>query len=182
LSGEDDGVFRFLLDEVGPPALRRLSRKHGGRLNSHDLDDVLMLAVEQLWRHRGRFDSARGSLRAWFWRIAMNSARDLLRRQARRLETSVDPSLLALLPAARSDAEESDRTDGECSSEGRVARWMLSGLPEAHRRILLADAASAEGAASARLLAEELGIRPATVRAYRSRARARVRALRRKPK
>jgi RNA polymerase sigma-70 factor (ECF subfamily) len=54
-----------------------------------DGDDVLQNALIAAWRHRDRFDQARGSARAWLARITVNEARKSL-RSWRRTEPEVD--------------------------------------------------------------------------------------------
>lgn len=54
-------------------------------------EDVTALAFERAYRKRKRFDSRRGSPRAWIFGIARNAALDELRKAGRRAELLGDP-------------------------------------------------------------------------------------------
>jgi RNA polymerase sigma-70 factor, ECF subfamily len=52
-------------------------------------EDVTALAFERAYRRRSRFDSRRGSPRAWLFGIARNAALDELRRRKRAASTEI---------------------------------------------------------------------------------------------
>jgi RNA polymerase sigma factor (sigma-70 family) len=58
----------------------------------HAAEDVTALAFERAYRRRSRFDSDRGSRRAWLFAIARNAALDELRRRRRQAELSREPA------------------------------------------------------------------------------------------
>lgn len=62
-------------------------------------EDVTAAAFERAYRKRSRFDSRKGSPRAWLFGIARNAALDELRRRGRRAELSADPADPASLPS-----------------------------------------------------------------------------------
>jgi RNA polymerase sigma-70 factor, ECF subfamily len=70
-------------------------------------EDVTATAFERAYRKRSRFDSGRGSARAWLFGIARNAALDELRRRGRQAELIAEPEDLAALdgvhPAERSE-------------------------------------------------------------------------------
>ena len=62
-------------------------------------EDVTAAAFERAYRKRSRFDSRRGSPRAWLFGIARNAALDELRRRGRQAELSAEPVDTASLAA-----------------------------------------------------------------------------------
>ena len=123
------------------------------------------------------------SLRVWFFRIAENLARDVLKHgwhKARQLELSIEPTRLAeVIDRRRPNGESGTDVDGDELPTLRVPpellRELLARLPENQRRIVLADADSRDGLVASHDLASELGIPPSTVRVYRRRALERLR-------
>lgn len=193
LASGDESALEFILREYGPPVRGLLARKYCGVLGEGDFEDVLAIALFRVWQHRERFDPGRASLKAWFYRIATNAARDVLRygwHKARSLEVSYEAASLASVSVASPGAEAGDvfssdenETDTpEKDSHGddvenpeheevrQLLREVLATLSEKQRRIVLADAASKEGKVPSQELSDELGIPPATVRVYRRRA------------
>lgn len=197
LRAGEEAVLEVILRTHGPPILTLLRQKFVGPLTATDFEDVLAAALFRVWQHRTRFDPALSSLRVWFFRIAENVARDVLRHgwhKARQLELSLEPLLLAEAVDRRTNGAVSlgeddghsvhGRDDGELSGDGpvptlRVApeqlRELLALLPEKQRRIVLADAESRDGLVGSHDLAKELGIPQSTVRVYRRRALERLR-------
>lgn len=177
----DEQVLDAILQTHGPPVLALLRQRLGGPLTPTDFEDVLATALFRVWQHRTRFDPGRASLRVWLFRIAENLARDVLKhgwQKARQLERSTDPARLAESVDARSlgageDWTSAPRTRPAMSAE--LMRELLALLPEAQRRIVLADADSREGTVASDQLGRELGIPPGTVRVYRRRALERLR-------
>lgn len=185
LARGEENALEDVLREYGPPVRGLLARKYCGVLGEGDFEDVLAIALFRVWQHRERFDPTRASLKAWFYRIATNAARDVLRygwHKARRLEVSYEGASLASVsvdPAAEvsdvfsSEEDDSDSDDVENPEHEEVRqllREVLATLSEKQRRIVLADAASKEGKVPSQELSDELGIPPATVRVYRRRA------------
>ena len=183
LRAGDEGVLEVILRTHGPPILALLRQRFVGPLNATDLEDVLAAALFRVWQHRERFDPTRASLRVWFFRIAENLARDVLKHgwlKARQLELSMEPTQLAEATDRRQPHGESDNgDDDDLALTQRIPseqlRELLALLPESQRRIVLADADSRDGVVASHDLARELGIPPATVRVYRRRALERLR-------
>jgi RNA polymerase sigma factor (sigma-70 family) len=63
-------------------------------------EDVTAAAFERAYRKRSRFDTRKGSARAWLFGIARNAALDELRHRGRHAELSVDPVDAASVPGA----------------------------------------------------------------------------------
>ncbi len=183
LRAGDEAVLELILRTHGPPILALLRQRFVGRLTVTDFEDVLAAALFRIWQHRARFDPSLASLRVWFFRIAENMARDVLKHgwhKARQLELSTEPTQLA-------EAADRRRANGESGTEAvdgelptlrvplELLRELLAELPENQRRIVLADADSRDGVVASHDLASELGIPPSTVRVYRRRALERLR-------
>jgi RNA polymerase sigma-70 factor (ECF subfamily) len=66
-------------------------------------EDVTATAFERAYRKRRRFDSRRGSPRAWLFGIARNAALDELRRRGRQRRLAADPVDEASAAGAASD-------------------------------------------------------------------------------
>ncbi|MFM9965743.1 MAG: RNA polymerase sigma factor [Planctomycetaceae bacterium] len=177
-AGEEE-VLELILRVHGPPILALLRQRFVGPLTATDFEDVLAAALFRMWQHRARFDPARASLRVWFFRIAENLARDVLKQgwhKARQRESSLAPAQLAEAIDRRpsnGDADVGHSPTLRVPSE--QLRELLALLPENQRRIVLADADSRDGLVASHDLAKELGIPPATVRVYRRRALERLR-------
>lgn len=183
LRAGDEDVLETILRTHGPPILALLKQRFVGPLTATDFEDVLAAALFRMWQHRVRFDPALASLRVWFFRIAENIARDVLKHgwhKARQLELSIEPTLLAqVIDRHRVGGDSGVELDGGPPSTLRVPpeqlRELLALLPENQRYIVLADANSPEGLVASQNLAKELGIPPSTVRVYRRRALERLR-------
>ena len=190
LKAGDEDVLEELLRMHGPPVLALLRRRLAGRLTETDFEDVLATALFRLWTHRERFDAEKASLRVWFFRIAENVARDVLKHgwhKARQLERPISSDVLDSVeqalaaggaePDARleQDARRPSAAAGVLSVTAELLHELLGLLPEIQRRIVLADARSRDGTAASHDLALELGIPAATIRVYRRRALQRLR-------
>ena len=189
----DESALEVALRTHGPPVKALLRRKFFGPLTDTDFEDVLAVALFRMWQYRARYDSSRASLRVWFYRIAENVTRDVLKhgwQKARQLEVAFEPlALSAVIDHRTSDtdeesAEKSSQPESSARNSNREAPHpfgddlleILKLLPDAQRRILLADAESTDGKVASQALASELGIPAATIRVYRRRALEKVRS------
>jgi RNA polymerase sigma-70 factor (ECF subfamily) len=174
LQSEED--LAVLLREAGHAVRSLLIRRFHGLLREADAEDVMVVALQRAWQHRARFDAARGSLRAWFFRIADHTAKDWLKRgwqKSRMLEVVPDE---VFWDHVESRAPEQAPTVHPATRE--MVRGLIDALPEVQRRIIWADALCNDGGpASSDWLAAELGIPTGTVRVYRKRGLDRLRAL-----
>ncbi len=188
----DEAVLEILLREHGATVRAVLRQKFPTGLDHGDFEDILAIALFRVWSRRNQFDPDRGSLRAWFYRIAANVTKDVLRygwHKARQLEVRFEPAALSDVAVERSatqtaaaiaarTVEEVDEASTDETLDDRLRRELraiVDELPEAQRRIILADAASRDGKVSSEHLSRELGIPPGTVRVYRRRALTRLR-------
>ncbi len=190
----DESALEAVLRAHGPPVKALLRRKFFGPLTDTDFEDVLAVALYRMWQYRTRYDASRASLRVWFYRIAENVARDVLRhgwQKARQLEVTFEPLALSAvidhrtLEAATNDdspdnAQHPSSNNEEVASDtrpiGEDLIEVLKLLSDTQRKILLADAESTDGKVASQDLASELGIPASTIRVYRRRALEKVRS------
>lgn len=196
----DENALEAALRVHGPQVKALLRRKFFGPLTDTDFEDILAVALFRMWQHRTRYDASRASLRVWFFRIAENVTRDVLRhgwQKARQLEVVFEPLALSAVMDHRGDRSQSDEAAPEDRDAGPAENKentefgeegpsnsrpigddlieVLSLLPETQRLILLADAQSTDGKVASQSLASELGIPASTIRVYRRRALEKVR-------
>jgi RNA polymerase sigma-70 factor (ECF subfamily) len=170
----DETQMEKMLREHGGAVRCTLAKRYFSVLGSADIDDILAVATHKAWRFRERFDPEKGSLRTWFFRIADNVARDVLRVgwfKARQLEIVAEKSYLEALPAP--DGGELSRRPDSAAAE--AIREILAGLPVNQRRIVWADALAGTTKPSSRDLARELGLTVGSVRVYRAKAMRKIR-------
>jgi RNA polymerase sigma-70 factor, ECF subfamily len=91
----DEAAFAEIFRRYGPLLLGLLRRKLGSQL---DAQDVAQQTFLQLHRARRDFRPEK-RLRPWIMTIAMNLARDLLRRRGRKPEAPIAADLLAAIAA-----------------------------------------------------------------------------------
>jgi RNA polymerase sigma-70 factor (ECF subfamily) len=89
-------------------------------------EDVTALAFERAFRKSGKFDSRRGSERAWLFGIARNAALDELRKRKRSAALAAEPE-----DAAPGPDEEMDR-----ALRRAAVRTALAGLPPRDRELI----------------------------------------------
>lgn len=119
--GGDSRAFREVFLRFAP-MLEAMARRRLGP--GPDSDDLVQQAFLQL--HRARHDFRPGMrLRPWLVTIAMNLARDLLRRRGRRPEEPIDPERVEAPMRAGGGPEGAD--------EARRVRAALARLPEDQR-------------------------------------------------
>ncbi len=172
---EGETFLEDLLRSDGPAVKAVLLQKFSGSLGSADIDDVLAVALNRVWVKRASFDVSKGSLRAWFFRIAHNSALDVLRHgwhRARQLEVSTGTETI---DTRAGEDRSSSAVDPARAEIHRVVREIIQALPETQRRIVWADAQHEHGPTPSESLARELQIPVGTVRVYRKRALDRIR-------
>jgi RNA polymerase sigma factor (sigma-70 family) len=163
-SGEDPAAFAVIYDRYADDVHRFTLR----RLGSDLADDLTAETFTAAFRHRERFDSARGSARPWLFGIAANLIGKHRRAEVRGLRAVVR---LHNDPVSDSWQESADARV-VASSAGPALASALTKLSVADRHVLLlvawADLTYAE-------VAEALDIPVGTVRSRLNRARERVR-------
>lgn len=152
IGGRDAGAFEVLYDRHGGIAYSLAFRILGERTAA---EDVTQEAFVSIWRSGGRYDRARGSVRAWTLGIVRNRAIDALRAGAGRAP-KLDLDDEALLERRESGV----RTDGEAlrHETAEEVREALGELPgEQSKVIRLAYFGGFSQAEIARMLGLPLG-------------------------
>jgi RNA polymerase sigma factor (sigma-70 family) len=75
--------LRMLLTVHGARARAGLKRRFGGTLSEGEIDEALNTATFRAWRGVHTYDPGKGSLRAWFFVIASNASREIVRARRR---------------------------------------------------------------------------------------------------
>jgi RNA polymerase sigma factor (sigma-70 family) len=182
LEGDEDALAEILRC-YAPAVMEALHARFVLRLcllRHADIEDVVSIALGRLWDARASYDDTKQSLRVWFYCIAENVAKDVLKHgwhKARRLERNPGHDWLE----AKQDhtcpdpAKPTGKEKRRATKEATDLETALNKLSHEQRTIVIADAASRDGTASNEFLADELGIPAAHVRVYRGRAYANLR-------
>jgi RNA polymerase sigma factor (sigma-70 family) len=186
LLDHDERALEEILRLYGPDITEILYRKftlHRRVLTYEDIEDVLVIALRRLWDARKSYDDKKQSLRAWFYCIAENVARDVKKlgwHKASKLEWHPGKEWLEDDPKCAAPERGEAGGKEEESKELTDLKLVVNKLPEVQRRIVLADSVSRDRVASGADLAAELGIPVAHVKVYRQRAMATIRKEMRK--
>ena len=164
LANADTTGLRRLLRKYGPTVETRLQRVFGRSLGPDEIDAALNIATYRAWCRAHHFDPAKGTLRAWFFVIASNACREMLRTQKRRsletpwadIEQVAEP--IVLIPGPKAPAYLD------------VLQECIALLPTLQRRVIEADLRNGDVARAADL-AEALSTTPNTIYVARSKAR-----------
>ena len=157
-------VERLPFDRSGDE-LRELYRRYSGELfgfamgalgDREQAEEVVQDVFAQLWRHAGRYDNSRASVRTWLYSIARNRIVDVHRRAAARPRRADEGS-----PEAAGELD--------ASLDQAVLRWQITAalarLSPAHREVIrLAH----YGGLTMREIAERTGVPLGTVKSRTS--------------
>jgi RNA polymerase sigma factor (sigma-70 family) len=168
LSHGDVEALTAVIRTVGPRIAAGLIRRHP-LLRAEDIEDVLSIASQRLWESRTRYDAAKGSLAAWFFIIADNAAKDLAKKEARRMEQSAELPYLAM-----PEPKPPDERPAKNAAEQDIEEILL-GLAPLDHRIIWAYAEAGGAGPWASDLSRELGMRPGTIRVRCRRIKERIR-------
>lgn len=149
-------------------------------LRYEDMEDVVSIALQRLWKARLCYDSKKQSVRVWLYCISENVAKDVFKHgwhKARKLEQYPGQESMEEKPADHcpSSAERAEPDSKTASKEAVDLGAALAKLPDDQRKIVMADAASPDGTASNAFLEAELDIPAPHVSVYRGRAYATLR-------
>jgi RNA polymerase sigma factor (sigma-70 family) len=125
LCAGDDSALAEVFDRYGPLVLGLARRVTG---NQAAADDVLQEVFTALWCHPERFDSERGSLRAYLGVLAHRRAVDAVRASVRR-RTREECFDVLDLPSSIGDP-------AEATAIAESVRRAIERLPEAQRRAI----------------------------------------------
>lgn len=177
----DEDVIKDILRKFSPQISGFLRQKYDGVFNAADIEDVLAVAIFRLWQARESYDESKGSVRVWFFRIAENVARDVLKAgwsRARNMKINLD-----LQEVEDSHSSETNTSlvgiaskNGQGTKRLEDLKRIITHLADKERYIVMADACSPDGRADPGYLASELDIPEGTVRVYRKRAMDKIKA------
>jgi DNA-directed RNA polymerase specialized sigma24 family protein len=165
----DEAALQTVIRTLGPRVAAGLKKRHPA-LHAEDIEDVLSLASYRLWQSRIQFDPARGSLASWFFVIADNVARDVLRKKNRTPEVTVDLDRLAI-----PDRKEPGAGAEACIPDGTDLKNVLGGLASVDQCILAEHARAGGQGPWAAGLAQDLGVGAGAIRVRCHRLRQKVR-------
>lgn len=186
LLDDGEGALEEILRLYGPDITRVLHKKftlHLGVLTFEDIEDVVVIALRRLWDARQTYDDTKQSLRVWFYCIAENAAKDVLKlgwHKASKLERYPGKEWLEDDPKCAAPEPVEAKGEKSDSKEIKDLKAVVSRLPDVQRRIILADSVLRDGVASSAELAAEIGIPVAHVKVYRQRGMETIRKEMRK--
>jgi RNA polymerase sigma-70 factor (ECF subfamily) len=130
MARKDAAAFEVYYDRHGGAAYSLAHRIVG---DPQAAEDVTQEAFLSIWRSRARYDSTRGSVRAWTLGIVRNRAIDALRREGGRA-----PKLDLDDEAALERKEAPERTEAEAlrRETARQVRGALGALPSEQSQVI----------------------------------------------
>jgi|YNPMSStandDraft_1061717.scaffolds.fasta_scaffold34950_1 RNA polymerase sigma-70 factor (ECF subfamily) len=135
--------------------------------NAEDAQDALQEAFIKCWRHRGELAGI-NNLRAWVFRVALNTARDLRATAWRRHRSRVEPTQLRLVAADDQDPSQNAQHQEQLE---RLRKALMELRPEEQEVFLLRQ----DGQLTYEQIAEVLNIPVGTVKTRMRLALARLR-------
>lgn len=168
-AGGEEGL-RQILRVYGPRVKWLLKDRFGDLLADLDAAAVLNEALLKVYTSIGMFDPSKGTLGTWFWRIAMNTARDLLRGQRRHRHEPLTEDPYEPGEPGESLAEEETMP----APVLRDLQEAIESLPDLQRSIIRADLACG-GVAGAAWLARRYGTTESSIYVSRNKARENLR-------
>lgn len=170
----DPTVFDDLSMDLWPIVSWRLKCGFPTLFSREDLEDLAQEWLLRMWCHHGEFDPDRGTVVSWAAAIALNAARDVLRRdpeKQRRCDHGVDLVEFGDLAAPPPYPEPEE---GHVSDDVRRLRECLADLTERQREVLFARFACDGEPPSSRELGELFQTTPAAMRKEISRLVAKI--------
>src|SRR5215471_18884167 len=122
----DESAVREIFQRYAPVLVRLVQRQIG---RHNDAQDIVQQTFLQLHRARRDF-RAEMRLRPWIMTIALNLARDLLRRRGRRPESAMEEATLPVSAAVQPVAGNGD------ADVAKKVRAALSTLPRDQREVI----------------------------------------------
>ena len=174
----DVATLAEVLRDVCPRIRRALMQKYKALLPDHELEQIVLNALERAWEHHADYDPAR-ALKPWLQAIADHLAVDFLdspEMRGRRLEIATDPGRLDELhdpnapdPAA-CDAQSLAEDRPLAENRRELVQQGLEAIREPYREVLVEFAFSPDGRIPASELAARDGVTVSAV--YKRLARA----------
>ena len=178
-----DSDIALMMREGAPEGARWLLQKYGGQVKAGlrcefrhiladpEIDEALNTGALKTFRAARQYDESRGSLRGWFYKIARNAARDILRGEQRHQAVPLEfdpPSHVEV------EAQEDEHGPPEHNKLSHDLKEAVAALPPLQRAIIEADLASG-GTADAKRLAQAHGTTVNTIYVSRSHAMRKLR-------
>ena len=133
-AGGDADAFAALYRRYERPVFSVLLRLAGGRRAL--AEDWLQEAFTRVWLGAGTHDPARGEVRPWIYKIALNTARsELARKRHRTPHVSLDEAGLELPALGGGEAGTAARLDGD--RRARAVALALRELPDFMREVVV---------------------------------------------
>jgi RNA polymerase sigma factor (sigma-70 family) len=173
----DENVLVDLLRHFAPALEECLYGRYKSCLSREDIEDVVAVAVRQLWDYRSQYDDKLAKVWTLLYLFANREAQDVISlgwHRARQRETT---NVAELLENRATPPSHEERPTPPKAREAllRDLRDVVSKLPDDQRKILLAKAMAPDGEVTAGMLADEMGMPDGTVRVYLTRAKQTVR-------
>tara|TARA_R110002094_G_C4869117_1_gene208297 strand:- start:184 stop:816 length:633 start_codon:yes stop_codon:yes gene_type:complete len=162
--------LRSLLDRYGAITQSAIKKALGNSLDDAEIDEAMSTASYHAWRAIDTYEPDKGSLRAWFFVIARNAGRAILRdRQRRQWEPRGDA--MAMMAATSSqDTDDEPVHSVKQRTFLNALRTCISRLPRLQRSVIEADLKTGD-IADAGQLALELNTSKNSIYVSRSTAR-----------
>ena len=168
--------LRTLLERYGSVTRRALRKALGNALDNAEIDEAMSTASYNAWRAIDTYERGKGTLRAWFFVIARNAGRAILRtRQGRRWEPRSDAIVSAHADTQRASFDEPEPNPRQ-STFLKALHTSIARLPRLQRQIIEADLRSGD-VADAEQLASELRTSKNSIYVSRNNARKKLRKL-----
>lgn len=173
MEGDEDALRLFLRRNL-PKVKSYLTRKCGHVLSEEEIDGAINDAAAKMWHSIDTYDESKGTLRAWFSRIAQNKAIDAVRREAPYVESRED--LNENDPKFATDPRKNggDEPREDTQMERDFREITMKKLTPLERRVMDADLL-AGGSADLDWLADRLGSTRGSVTAARCKGQKKVR-------
>ena len=166
---EDPEGVRWLLQKYGGKVKAGLRVKFGYVLAEPEIDEALNWGAFKAFRAAQSYDERRSSLRTWFYTIARNAARDILRGEERRTAEPLEHN-----PPWNAEQDDEPPLDPRKDKALSDLKEAVEALPRLQKAIIEADLASG-GKADANRLAQVHGSTVNTIYVARSQAMSRLR-------
>ena len=174
---DDESALSDILLNYAPPIISIMTKKFKDQLNEQDIEDIVSISLMKFWNKRQSYDDKKGTIKAFFYIIAENTAKDYLRLgwyKAKQKEVILEKEYIeqSLVCEEHTNQLNHDTDCDEPSDETTKAiRQALDELPEIQRKIILADTMAGCEISSAELGKQLGGIPATTIRVYRKRAK-----------
>lgn len=167
LCGQEDGIDQ-LLQKYGRRVAGVLKFKFPD-VPEDDRTAVMYIAARRAVRAIGTFDEKKGTLAAWFTRIAINCLIDMLEAGRTDFRKDIGGKIEALEDTKAPDPFPEQKEPSTDPDLLVALEQAIDELPDQLRRVVRADLAADSCQANTADLADDLGVGVASIRQYRKR-------------